>query len=85
MLAPRAIRYVFFPLMLLAMSLLAWPAFVVLREGVAAGSGEAWMVLWVLAFVFALPALMLVLPFVAALVELARGRDNIPSAGVKIP
>ncbi|MCF7223677.1 hypothetical protein L3V18_18095 [Lysobacter sp. TLK-CK17T] len=71
--------------MLIAMSVLAWPAFIVLREGLSAGSGEAWMVLWMLAFVFVLPVTLLLLPSMAALADLARQRDNIPLAGVKIP
>lgn len=85
MLAPRALRHVFLPLMLLAMSALAWPAFIVVREGLAAGFGVAWMVLWLLAFVFVLPAALLLLPSLAALVDLARQRDNVPPAGVNIP
>lgn len=85
MLAPRLLRRVFLPLMLIAMSVLAWPASIVLREGLSAGSAEAWMVLWMLAFVFVLPIALLLLPSLAALADLARQRDNIPLTGVKIP
>lgn len=85
MLAPRTLRRVFLPLMLIAMSVLVWLAFIVLGEGLSDGPGEAWMVLWTLAFVLLLPIALLLLPALAALVDLARQRDNVPLTGVKIP
>ena len=85
MLPPRLLRRVYLPAMLIALSLLGGVAASVIHEGVMAGRAEAWMVLWVLGFVLGLPALLLVLPGIGALLRLARSRDNIPYAGGKIP
>ncbi|MBB1061590.1 DUF2798 domain-containing protein [Marilutibacter spongiae] len=85
MLPPRLLRRVYLPTMLIALLLLGGVAVSVVHEGLMAGRAEAWMVAWVLAFVLGLPALLLLLPSLGALVDLARSRDNVPYAGGKIP
>ncbi len=85
MLPPRLLRSVYLPTMLIALLLLGGVAVSVIHEGLLAGRAEAWMVLWVLGFVLGLPALLLVLPALNTLIDLARSRDNVPCAGGKIP
>lgn len=85
MLTPRQARLAYLPIMLTAMSALIGLAVVVFRQGLAAGTEEAWMLAWVLAFVIALPTAMLVLPAVSAVLAHYTRHDIIPVAGEKIP
>lgn len=71
--------------MLLALSVLGWIAGIVFRQAVSAGTAEVWMMLWVLAFVLGLPALMLLLPAVGSLRARQARSGIVPLAGVKIP
>jgi hypothetical protein len=85
MLTPRQARYAFFPLMLIAMTALIGLAVVVVQQGLAAGPDEFWMLAWVLAFTLVLPAAMLVLPIISAVLQQATRRETVPVAGEKIP
>ncbi len=93
MLTPRQARFAFLPLMLVAMSALIGLAVVVFRQGLAQGPEEAWMLAWVLAFTIALPAAMLLMPAVSALLaHYTRGHSEgdtrhgiIPVVGSKVP
>lgn len=85
MLSPRLLRFAFLPLMLLALSVLAWIAVIAFRQAVATGIAEVWMMAWVLAFVLGLPLLMLLLPAAGALLARIARSGTIPLAGEKIP
>lgn len=89
MLSPRQARFAFLPLMLVAMSALIGLAVVVFRQGLAQGAEEAWMLAWVLAFTIALPAAMLLMPAVGALLAHYTRDDKrhgiVPIAGDKVP
>ncbi len=85
MLTPRQARYAFLPLMLIAMLALIGVAAIVVQQGLAAGPDEFWMLAWVLAFTLLLPAAMLVLPIVSAVLQQATRRETVPVAGEKIP
>ena len=85
MLTPRQARYVFLPVMLVAMAVLVGIALVVVQQGLAAGPDEFWMLAWVLAFVLALPGAMLLLPVVGALMHSMTRRETIPLTGETIP
>ncbi|MFC3551963.1 hypothetical protein ACFOLC_13210 [Lysobacter cavernae] len=85
MLTPRQARYAFLPLMLIALSALVGLAVVVFRQGLAAGSGEFWLLAWVLAFILALPGAMLLLPVVGALLTHWTRHETVPLLGEKIP
>ncbi|NUT16137.1 MAG: DUF2798 domain-containing protein [Cupriavidus sp.] len=85
MLTPRQARYAFLPLMLIGLTALTGIAAIAIRQGLAAGSGEFWMLAWVLAFVLALPGAMVVLPVVSALLRHATRLETVPVAGEKIP
>ncbi|MDI9238129.1 hypothetical protein QLQ15_04300 [Lysobacter sp. LF1] len=85
MLTPRQARYVFLPVMLVAMAVLVGIALVVVQQGLAAGPDEFWMLAWVLAFVLALPGAMLLLPVVSVLMHSLTRRETVPLAGETIP
>ncbi|MFD1297877.1 DUF2798 domain-containing protein [Lysobacter gummosus] len=89
MLSPRQARFAFLPLMLVAMSALIGLAVVVFRQGLAQGAEEAWMLAWVLAFTIALPAAMLLMPAVSAVLAYFTRDDKrhviVPVTGEKVP
>lgn len=89
MLTPRQARYAFLPLMLVAMSALIGLAVVVFRQGLAQGAEEAWMLAWVLAFTIALPAAMLLMPAIGAVLAHYTRDDKhhgiVPVVGEKVP
>ncbi|QWF17318.1 DUF2798 domain-containing protein [Lysobacter capsici] len=89
MLTPRQARFAFLPLMLVAMSALIGLAVVVFRQGLSQGPEEAWMLAWVLAFTIALPAAMLLMPAVSAVLSYYTRDDKrhaiIPRVGEKVP
>lgn len=89
MLTPRQARFAFLPLMLVAMSALIGLAVVVFRQGLSQGPEEAWMLAWVLAFTIALPAAMLLMPAISAVLAHYTRDDKrhaiIPRAGEKVP
>lgn len=89
MLTPRQARFAFLPLMLVAMSALIGLAVVVFRQGLSQGPEEAWMLAWVLAFTIALPAAMLLMPAIGAVLAHYTRDDKrhaiIPRVGEKVP
>ncbi|KRB07635.1 hypothetical protein ASD86_07330 [Lysobacter sp. Root690] len=89
MLSPRQARFAFLPLMLVAMSALIGLAVVVFRQGLSQGPEEAWMLAWVLAFTIALPAAMLLMPAISAVLAHYTRDDKrhaiIPRVGEKVP
>ncbi len=85
MLTPRQARYAFLPLMLLGLTALTGIAAIAIRQGLAAGSGEFWMLAWVLAFVLALPGAMVVLPIVSVVLRHATRPETVPVTGENIP
>lgn len=89
MLTPRQARYAFLPVMSVAMSALIGLAVVVFRQGLAQGAEEAWMLAWVLAFTIALPAAMLLMPAVGAVLAHYTRDDKrhgiVPVVGGKVP
>ncbi|MBT2749240.1 DUF2798 domain-containing protein [Lysobacter sp. ISL-42] len=71
------------------MSVLIGLAVVVFRQGLAQGAEEAWMLAWVLAFTIALPAAMLLMPAVSAVLAHFTRDDKrhviVPITGEKVP
>lgn len=85
MLSTRRARLAYLPIMLSAMAGLAWLAMIVFRVALDSGRGEAWLTAWVLAFVVALPAAMLLLPVLGALRWRRPESAIVPNAGVNVP
>lgn len=85
MLSTRRARLAYLPIMLSAMAGLAWLAMIVFRVALGSGRGEAWLTAWVLAFVVALPAAMLLLPVLGALRWRRPESAIVPNAGVNVP
>jgi len=75
--------------MLVAMSALIGLAVVVFRQSLSQGPEEAWMLAWVLAFTIALPAAMLLMPAISAVLAHYTRDDKrhaiIPRVGEKVP
>ncbi len=85
MLSTRLLHLALIPIMLLAFSALAGLAFIVFRLALAAGTEEAWMMGWVLAFVVGLPLLVLLLALAGSRRWRSPGSRIIPLVGEKIP
>ena len=89
MLTPRHARFAFLPSMLVAMTALIGVRVVVSGQGFSQGREEAWMLAWVLAFTIALPAAMLLMPTISAVLAHYTRDDKrhaiIPRVGEKIP
>lgn len=73
------------PALLLAGIALAWLAFLALREAMALGAGEAWLMAWMLAFVVGLPLALPVLGLARWLQSLGRTVRIVPHSGGKVP
>ena len=75
----------FLPILLLAGIALAWLAFLALREAMALGAGEAWLMAWMLAFVVGLPLALPVLGLARWLQSFGRTARIVPHSGEKVP
>ena len=75
----------FVPALLLAGSALAGLAFLALREAMALGTGEAWLMAWMLAFVVGLPLSLPVLGLARWWQSLGRSARVVPHSGEKVP
>ena len=73
------------PALLLAGFALAGLAFVALREAMALGAGEAWLMAWMLAFVVGLPLSLPVLGLARWWQSFARSARVVPHSGEKVP
>ena len=73
------------PALLLAGIALAWLAILALREAMALGAGEAWLMAWVLAFVVGLPLALPVLGLARWWQGAGRRVRIVPHSGEKVP
>ena len=73
------------PALLVAGIALAWLAILALREAMALGAGEAWLMAWMLAFVVGLPLALPVLGLARWWQSFARRPRIIPHSGGKVP
>ncbi|RPE80177.1 hypothetical protein [Vulcaniibacterium tengchongense] len=83
--ASRPLRYAYLPLMLLGMGALFAVASRAVRASLPAGSAEFLLLAWILAFVLALPAALLLLGVAAALRRLRGDVATVPCTGVNVP
>ena len=75
----------FLPALLLAGSALAWLAIAALREAMALGAAETWLMAWVLAFVVGLPLALPLLGLARWWQSFARQVRIVPHSGEKVP
>jgi hypothetical protein len=83
--APQRIRLAFLPFLPIALAVLVWLGFSALREGLALGGGEAWLMGWVLAFLVGMPLLVLGLAVAGAVQTHGHRFGLVPNPGEKIP
>ena len=81
----RLVSIAFLPALLLAGIALAGLAFLALREAMALGTGEAWLMAWMLAFVVGLPLSLPVLGLARWWQSFARSARVVPHSGEKVP
>ena len=75
----------FLPALLLAGIALAWLAILALREAMALGAGEAWLMAWMLAFVVGLPLALPVLGLARWWQAFVQRPRIVPHSGEKVP
>ncbi len=80
----RLARFVFLPILLMAMAGVIGVAAVVFRQGLAAGAAGTWLMAWVLAFTIGLPVAMLVLPLLTTVAARWARARNVPHSGRRI-
>ena len=73
------------PTLLLAGAAMVWLAFLALREAMALGAGEAWLMAWMLAFVVGLPVALPLLGLARWLQAFGRRVRIVPHSGEKVP
>jgi hypothetical protein len=83
--ARHTFRLAVLPILPIALAALAWLGFVALRESVATGGGETWLLAWVLAFLIGTPLLILGLAVAGAAQRHELSRALIPYSGETIP
>ena len=83
--ARQTARLAVLPLLPIALVALAWLGFVAIRESVASGSGDTWLMVWVLAFLVGMPLLVLGLAVAGAAQRHELVRAFVPYSGETIP
>jgi hypothetical protein len=83
--AVQRTRLALLPLVPAAIAVLGWLGFVAIREAIASGNGQAWLMAWVLAFLVGMPLLVLGLAIAGALQRHDLARALVPNPGEKIP
>lgn len=73
------------PALVVAGIALAWLGFLALREAMALGAGEAWLMAWMLAFIVGLPLALPVLGLARWVQSLGRRTRIVPHSGGKVP
>ena len=81
----RLVSVALLPALLLAGIALVWLAFLALREAMALGPGEAWLMAWILAFVVGLPVSLPLLGLARWLSSFGRVARIVPHSGEKVP
>ena len=83
--ARQTFRLALLPFLPIALGVLAWLGFVAIRESIASGGGDTWLMAWVLAFLVGMPLLVLGLAVAGAAQRHELSRALVPYSGETIP